>query len=136
MPAIPPTISKSGIIGTGSSSVGGNILHRGAHTPITNQHHSTQKIIPGSNSRPNKGGGTGSVVGVPRNGLNAKMGLTDEVVMISTAQETSPDVSSIIYIVGGCTLGLMVILVAVLAAAYVRARTGNRTAESRGFLHV
>lgn len=136
------------VVGGGSGS---NSHHRG-HTQSANQHHSTHhkngNNLGNGNSRQNGkggggagpsnssgGGGTG-LLGVPRNGLNAKIGLTDEVVMVSTAEEAGPDVSSIIYIVGGCTLGLMVILVAVLAAAYIRARKGNRTAESRGFLHV
>lgn len=150
MPAI-PSISKNGVTGSSIGGSGGqatNVHHRGGHTQQTSQHHSPHhKNNLGSNSRQNGKGGSGggssastivggAGVGVPRNGLNAKMGLTDEVVMISTAQEAQPDVSSIIYIVGGCTLGLMVILVAVLGAAYVRARKGNRTAESRGFLHV
>ncbi|CAL8127387.1 unnamed protein product [Orchesella dallaii] len=131
-----PTIPLS----SNSGGTSGSSHHRG-HTQSATQHHTPHhKNNPGSNSRQNKGGGSGSggvaSVGVARNGMNAKIGLTDEVVMISTAEEASPDVSSIIYIVGGCTLGLMVILLAVLAAAYVRARKGNRTAESRGFLHV
>lgn len=135
---IPPIVNNGGPTSTSGSgaTLAGNSNHRGGgHTQLANQHHSTHHKNPGSNSR-NKGNGSGVNAGVVRNGLNAKIGLTDEVVMISTAQEASPDVSSIIYIVGGCTLGLMVILVAVLGAAYVRARKGNRTAESRGFLHV
>jgi len=61
---------------------------------------------------------------------------SSDVIMISTAEEAMQDNSSIIYIIVGCSLGLVVILLALASAAYVRTRKGSPGAEASGFLHV
>ncbi|CAG7730195.1 unnamed protein product [Allacma fusca] len=59
----------------------------------------------------------------------------EDLVMIPT-EEAVADNAGIIYIIVGCSLGLVIILVALASAAYVRTKKGRITAESNGFLHV
>ena len=55
--------------------------------------------------------------------------------MIPTEEAVADNVG-IIYIIVGCSLGLVIIVAALASAAYVRTKKGRITAESNGFLHV
>jgi hypothetical protein len=103
--------------------------HRGTSSSPT-AHPPPQLQQPGSNHSQKK-------QGRGKSGSRAKSS-SEDVLIVATPEEAAADNANMIYIVMGCTMGLVVILIALASAAlaYVRTRKVANTAESSGFLHV
>lgn len=104
---------------------------KGVKAKITTNNIGSSSSNSNGNSNIQNNGNVGSIVG--------DRDENDEDVLVISTEEAVGDNSNMIYIIMGCSLGLIIILIALAsgAIAYVRTRkVANNTAESSGFLHM